>query len=124
MLCSKCQQFCKDAAKEIRIPDQGNTETLPDPSDVPWARFSAVLHHNLSQLKAASDQRCPICRIISSKPLRQERPQLPENCSILLEIEPKIGPHPVLSTTFRANGRDLIKRQIAGYGGLVDDGKI
>lgn len=52
--------------------------------------------------------------------------QLLEACTIVLEIKPEIGPdqaHPLLSTTFRENGRDLIKLQIAGYFKAVVDGK-
>lgn len=125
MLCSKCQQFCIYAAKQIRLPNQGRAEAIPDIGDVRWDHFATVLHHSLSQLKATSDQQCPICRIIYSEQLRLNRFQIkvPETCTIVLEIEPKIGPWPMLSTTFRASGKDLIKLPVAGYSGDVVDGK-
>lgn len=118
MLCSQCKAFCKDAAAHPEFLDSSG-------ANVRWGRHSAVLHDSLSQLKAASDRRCPVCRAIYFTPTEYERPLLPEKCAITFELDPQDGEHPVLSTTFRdENGKVLVpKRIVAIYHGLVTDGK-
>lgn len=116
MLCAQCHSFCQEAAARIETDDAGA---------VRWARHSAVLHDSLSQLKAASDRPCPICRAVYFTPTKYEKPLLPEKCAVVFELDPQDGAHPVLSTTFQdGTGNTLVpKRIVAVFSGLVEDGE-
>lgn len=125
MFCSRCQQFWNEAIAKAEIPDY-----ITRCEDVLWAEYEIVLHSTLRELKLASDLGCILCRIIFNTPTGFEHGQLLSNdteaLSILLDIDPTKGPHPVLSVTFREASGDGIripKRMVAACGGLLRNGK-
>jgi hypothetical protein len=88
----------------------------------------------MRELKQTSDLRCPICRATLFTPTVHEKDSILKNddekLSIVLEIDPGDGPHPVLWASFdEATEGDQaptarIPRRILGVcGGLLTEGR-
>ena len=126
MFCDTCQTFWKEAFSHAQIP-----QLITKCEDIKWSKHEKVLHHNLRELKHASDTGCPICRAILFTPTEYETADLladqDEAINIVLDIDPSRGPHPVLSASFMEVGDGKVaripKRMLAACGGLLTDGR-
>jgi hypothetical protein len=124
MFCAKCQHFWNEAIARAEISGR-----ITKCEDIHWTTYEAILHHNLRELKLASDLRCILCRIIYNTPTEFEYKHIfngdGEPIDIVLDVDPSKGPHPVLSVTFReafSDGVRIPKRVVAACGGLFDEG--
>lgn len=128
MFCNRCQEFWGEALSRAEIPQIVNSC-----EDVRWNHHEIVLHQSIRDLKAASDLRCRLCRIIYSTPTEYEHEKLlkdvDEPFDVVLSLNTANGPHPVLMAEFQAkseNGTKPIipKRWVASCSGLLSDGKL
>lgn len=116
MFCEKCQSFWDNITSQMQF----------ETSSVQWPENSATIHDDFGSLMRSSSNGCPPCRAIFHAVTREGCPDIPANTTVLFELDPQDGMHPVLSSQLQTSqGHVIIKKFIvAEFSELLEDSEL
>lgn len=120
MLCVACKAFCADVGQRLT---HTSAETDTYTGNV-WSRYRAATHMSFLALERASNELCPICRLIWHGLTSSER-GCEDIKSIELEIDPSDQGLPMLYAYFTGSHQQSLsqRRLLAMYGGEMSSSK-
>jgi hypothetical protein len=122
MLCSLCQQFCKDAVHVAKYAWEPSPQKLSKAEGL----HETVLHKSINELDIAAQTLCLICRCLWDSLSAKEKASLSDmDCTVTLQMDATDQGKPSLFMLIQdKSGANLLSRRIvAVFNGLLESGK-